>query len=128
MLTPGCIHEATFEPVGEDVSLEGHWTVNGATANAATCDANGLATVELVVYDGGTEHRYSALKWDCSAGSFDSSPRGLLTRGEYQVQWRAHDAEAHERFRDSIQILQASDLPVGAHLVLHAVDLRPPPP
>lgn len=123
-----CIREATFEPIGEDISLEGHWTVRGAAADATTCAAAGLATVEVVVYDGGTEHRYSALKWDCAAGSFDSSPRGILARGDYQLQWRAYDADGHERARDATQLVLASDLPVGAHVVLRPVDFQPPAP
>jgi len=127
LTAPACIREATFEPIGDDISLSGSWTVNGAAADATTCAAAGLATVEVVVFDGGTAHRYSALKYDCAAGAFDSSPRGLLARGDYQLQWRAYDMDNHERARDSIQLVQAADLAVGAHVTLRPADFRPPP-
>ena len=38
-LASGCVVSVSFDPIGNDVQLEGGWTINGAAATADNCAA-----------------------------------------------------------------------------------------
>jgi len=121
----GCIREGVFDPIGDEIALEGHWMVNGAAASTDVCAAARIATVEVVLYDGGDVRRFDALKYDCGLGAFDTDTRGVLKRGDYVVQWRAYADDGTERARSATELLELTDVPTGTHHVLQPADFRP---
>lgn len=77
-----------------EVTLAGSWLINGVAADAATCNAAGVANVQLEITDDlGAVFRTYEL--DCADGGFDSSVTAggpTLPAGVYGTQWFAVDA------------------------------------
>ncbi len=96
MVASGCVVEVQFEPIGGDVIVAGSWTINGVAADATTCDAAGISTVQLFVCDAVDGNCYSSSQFTapCSQGSFNSGP--LLVPGTYALQWAAYDSAGLE--------------------------------
>lgn len=80
-------------PFGNDVSLDGAWTINGLAANAGVCASAGIDTVELTIISSGVDYTDDSLRFDCGAGAFDSRPNAVLKAGSYQTQWTAYDVD-----------------------------------
>ena len=51
ILATGCVVEVDFEPIGGSVAVDGAWTINGFTPDAALCSDAGIAEVELRIYE-----------------------------------------------------------------------------
>ena len=118
----GCEVEVTFNPIGNDVSLSGSWTINGETPNATNCGAAGISHVAVAFFDksGGTPLRYDQLTFDCAAGMFDTGGP-VLARGSYTTQWVAYDSSFVEVGRGPMITLDVTD-PSIAHANLLPAD------
>ncbi len=90
-MTSGCIVEVTFEPLGGDVSVDGQWTIDGATPSAANCAAAGITDVELRIYEtiGSDFYTDATLREPCSVGAFTTGP--FLLADTYRLQWVAYN-------------------------------------
>ena len=105
LLLQGCL--VVYDPFLGSGAVTTTWTIDGGTANASSCDAAGIDTVEIEVYrrGGSIAHTTSALRANCSAGSLNSGP--LLSIDDYDfvvVGRSATGAEVArtERFRGEI--------------------------
>lgn len=87
----GCTVEVTFDPIGQDVSLDGNWQLNGAAPDAASCAAADIDQVAVGFFDAGstTPVFFGELTFPCSQGSFDTRPSAVLASGRYTTQWFA---------------------------------------
>lgn len=108
MIASGCVVEVKFEPVGGDVTVAGSWTINGAAADATTCGAAGISTVQLFVCDAvdGDCYGGSEIAAPCSQGSFNTGP--LLLPGSYALQWAAYDSAGFEISRSGWSTVTAA--------------------
>lgn len=88
----GCVVDVTFEPFGNEVTLAGSWTVNGAAPTPASCGALGIDKVRIAFLDGADVFTTPALTFDCEAGSFDTRPVGVLNQDSYTTRWDALNA------------------------------------
>lgn len=120
----GCVVEVTFTPIGNDFSLSGTWTLNGAAPTAAACNAAGIARVGVIFIDGGVKYRFNEFEFPCSQGSFDTRPRLVLADGVYQTQWQAYNASGAEITGMSMTPLplDTTALVPGAHINLAPVN------
>ncbi len=85
-----CTIQVTYSPLGSDVSLSGSWTIDGAPADATSCEAAGITTISLAFFEGSTPRTYPELTWNCADGSFATGP--VLAHGRYSAQWQAQTA------------------------------------
>ncbi|MEM9067656.1 MAG: hypothetical protein AAGE52_04095 [Myxococcota bacterium] len=106
MVASGCV-TVEFEPIGGDVSVAGSWTINGAAADAISCDAAGIATVQLFVCDAidGSCFDGAEINAPCANGAFNTGP--LLVPDFYALQWAAFDASGFEVGRGGWQEVTA---------------------
>lgn len=85
-VAPGCIIVAT----SDESSISGSWTIDGAAANAATCTAIGIDTVELTLYLPGSAVPYETLSAPCAAGFVDSrDTAAFISAGSYEYEFEA---------------------------------------
>jgi len=86
----------TFDPtVGGSVTIHGSWLINSGTADATSCTAAGIDTVQLHILETGGTGDYTYQTWNCATGSFDGrtdSSLPLLAPASYSTQWYAFDA------------------------------------
>lgn len=108
MTMTGCTLTIDFDPLGNDVSVEGDWTINGGVADAASCGAAGIDAVQLVFYDGGVPYEYDEFYFPCSQGSFNTAPSPVLWNGVYQTQWVALSSTNAELGRGPMITLDVS--------------------
>lgn len=92
VVAAGCTVDVVFDPFGSDVSLEASWTIDGAAADATTCDELGASTVELQVWEESGDDFVTDGAWEasCSSGGFTTGP--VLLAGTYRVRLVAVDA------------------------------------
>ena len=92
ILATGCVVEVDFEPIGGSVAVDGAWTINGFTPDAALCSDAGIAEVELRIYEsiGSDFYTDATLVGDCADGGFLTGP--FLLADTYRLQWVAYDA------------------------------------
>ena len=82
-----CTERAPYwTPEGSDASVSGSWTVRGAPADATSCAAAGLATVQLVFAHDGADVDVGTFTFPCAQGAFDSGGPALAA-GTYVVHW-----------------------------------------
>lgn len=84
-----------FNPIGSDFTMDGHWTINGGVADAASCGAAGIANVQLVIQQAGETYTEPGFIFSCAGGGFDTrtlSPQIAFTWGSYMTFWRALDS------------------------------------
>lgn len=121
----GCVVETNFDPIGNELSVEGSWTVNGFAATEQTCAEAGIDSVEVVFFSGGLEFSYpDEFRYDCARGFFDTRNEvGLvLDRGRYTTQWRAYDFN-NEIVGEGAELeLETTFLPLGSHVILAESD------
>ncbi|RLB48838.1 MAG: hypothetical protein DRJ42_22350 [Deltaproteobacteria bacterium] len=117
MTMTGCTVTFDFDPLGNDVSLEGTWTINSGVPDAATCANAGVDTVQLRFYDGSVAYDYSQFRFPCSQGSFDTFPDPVLANGRYQTQWIALDSAGFQVGTPSAMLI----LDVADYSVTHAI-------
>lgn len=85
-------------PLGDDVSLDGQWVIDGAPADASSCASAGIATVALTFPDGtGGRRVFEELTFLCASGGFDTRPDAVLSAARHRVQWIAFDTFGRER-------------------------------
>jgi hypothetical protein len=82
------VSSGTWDPFGNDWSMEGTWTVNGAPASAATCGT--ISQVRVILWHEGTFYNYADLTFPCQAGGFTTDL--IFRHGAYETQWQALDA------------------------------------
>ncbi|MBW2464625.1 MAG: hypothetical protein JRH11_23460 [Deltaproteobacteria bacterium] len=121
MTMTGCTLTLDFDPRGNDVSLEGDWTINGGIADATSCSNAGISDVQLVFYDGGIAYEYNDFRFACSAGSFTTFPDPVLDHGRYQTQWVALSSSGAELGRGPMILLDVADFSV-THAILATAD------
>lgn len=92
LIAAGCTVDVVFEPFGDEVSLEASWTIDGAAADATTCDELGASTVELQVWEESGDDFVTDGAWEanCASGGFTTGP--VLRAGTYRVRLVAVDA------------------------------------
>ncbi len=93
LLCAGCVIEASFDPTADTgAALVGEWTIGGAPASAETCEASGITSVELRLYDDTGSDYYSddGLLSLCAEGTLTSSARFIADT--YRVQWIVTDS------------------------------------
>lgn len=81
----GCL---IVEPIEDESSISGTWTIDGTTPSAASCNAVGLDTVELVLYAPGGSSPVLRLAAPCTAATIDSRaavPSVFISPGNYDV-------------------------------------------
>lgn len=92
----GCIVDVIVDPIGQDASIAGSWTIEGAAPTAESCEALGITNVR-VRFASGTETRlHPDLVFDCAAGSFDTRPRQVVADGTWVVQLVAINADGDQ--------------------------------
>ncbi|HJL17415.1 MAG TPA: hypothetical protein RMH99_17230 [Sandaracinaceae bacterium LLY-WYZ-13_1] len=126
----GCIVEVEgIDPVGSDASLEGGWTIGGAPASAAACEANGITHVRVRVFDGADYADPASLVFDCADGAFDTRPNDVLRDGIWTLQLLAVDANAPagEVVVDEGPMMSFDTLVEGGHIVIPTVDFMGEP-
>ncbi len=84
------VQTVDVDPRGVAVDLEASWTIDGAAADQASCDAAGISTVQLVFVEGAFEGRYNDFLFNCSDGSVIVDK--VLARGTYSAFWEAQDS------------------------------------
>lgn len=82
------VSAGTWDPFGNDWSMEGVWTVNGAAASPATCGS--ISNVRVILWHEGTFYSYADLTFPCQAGGFTTDL--IFRHGAYETQWQALDA------------------------------------
>jgi len=86
---------SSFNPKGDDFTIDGMWTINSGAATAATCGVAGIDAVQLVIQQAGDVYTEPGFIFDCAGGSFDTrtiTPPIRFTYGSYMTFWRALDA------------------------------------
>jgi len=117
-----CTIEVTFNPLGDELSVEGAWLINGVPADATTCGAAGIDEVQVVFIDGGVDYRFDQFTFPCAQGSFNTAPTLVLDRGVYTTEWRAYDALGVETHRGGALGLDTSLQAIGGHVILATAD------
>lgn len=79
----------SFDPRGNDASVSGSWTIEGAAPTAASCDTLGIDRVRLVFLNGTTPYLDTTFEAACEAGGFDTRPERVLRAGDYTVRFEA---------------------------------------
>ena len=79
----------SFDPRGDDASVSGSWTLEGAAPTAASCSALGIDRVRLVFLNGATPYLDTTFEAACEAGGFDTRPERVLRAGNYTVRFEA---------------------------------------
>lgn len=119
----GCIVDVIVDPIGQDASIAGSWTVEGAAPTAESCAALGITNVR-VRFSSGTETRlHPDLVFDCAVGQFDTRPQRVVADGTWVVQLVAIDA-------DGVEIAAGPEstfdtLAMNGHFDIPAVDFVP---
>ncbi len=121
MTMTGCTVTFDFDPLGNDVSIEGDWTINGGIADATSCANAGIDTVQLRFYDGVSRFDYPQFRFPCSQGSFTTFPDPVLNNGRYQTQWIALSSADVELGTGPMIVLDVSDYSV-THAILATAD------
>lgn len=120
----GCRWEVTVGPLGEDATLSGNWTIEGAPVTAASCNAIGIDEVRLAVLDGASTYFSPLLRANCVAGMIDTRPTAVLSEGNYTVRW--------EGIRAGSVVATGSSHVVtarfGGHVLVPTVDFVSGPP
>ncbi|NOY93694.1 MAG: hypothetical protein GXP55_21115 [Deltaproteobacteria bacterium] len=103
-----------FDPtLGGSVTIHGSWLINSGPADATSCGATGLDSVELRILEDGGTGQYSYQTWACATGSFDGRTDATLPRlaaGRYNTQWFAYDASGAELGRSTPLLLDVSSV------------------
>jgi hypothetical protein len=132
MLVAGCTVSTSFNPLGNEATMEGAWEIDTGQgvvlpADARSCANARIATVELQVFedfdvDPDTFYTSETLTFDCRTGSFDTRPDAVLDDGFFTVQYVALDAAGIELDRsEPIDI----DVPPESHVALPSVIFEP---
>lgn len=119
--TAGCKF-VVFEPIGDDATLSGSWTIDGGAASSASCAALGLDEVRLAILDGSASVYDPLLTASCSAGMIDTRPTPVLFAGTYNVRWEAFRAGSRVATGPSRTIVAS----VGGHVLAPAIDFTTP--
>lgn len=85
-----------FNPIGDDFTMDGMWTINGAAPTTASCAAAGMANVQLVIQNAGETYTEPGFIFSCASGTFDTrllAPPISFTWGSYMTFWRALRAD-----------------------------------
>lgn len=112
-LSPG------FNPAGTDATAEATWTINGATATAATCAALGIAEVRVAFQNGSAWYELPALTAPCSQGRIDTRPTSVIRAGSWTMQVQAVDAAGAIVAQGMMATLGVT---AGSHVVMDAID------
>ncbi len=103
-----------FDPtVGGSVTIHGSWLINSGPADATSCGATGIDSVELRLLEDAGPGEYSYQTWACATGSFDGRTDAtlpLLAPGRYSTQWFAYDASGAELGRSTPLLLDVSSV------------------
>ena len=98
----GCTVEVTFNPIGNDVALDGMWLIDGELANADNCAAAGISTVAVAFYDDkGDDFTFDELTFPCSQGTFDTGGP-VLAYGSYMTEWFGFDSAGNVAYRGGV--------------------------
>lgn len=108
LLLVACVSPVTFDPTGDDYSVEGRWLLQEGDMGDVleptqdACDALGVTEVQLRFFSelGGQTFVSDLFLFPCAQGSFDSrdpafpseDPK-VLASGTYFVQYQGLDAE-----------------------------------
>lgn len=87
----GCLVVVDYDPIGNDATIEAHWTIDGAPPTTASCAALGVDTVRIGFYDSVDPFYDRALEAPCADGVI-APPNRVLASGTYAVRveaWRA---------------------------------------
>lgn len=78
----GCVNLNDFDPVGDDATISGSWTIDGAPPTTASCDDLGANRVQVTFLDDRRPVPHAALFFSCSAMQPDATVAGTFdTRG-----------------------------------------------
>jgi len=102
---------------GDDSSVAGTWTVQGAAPTAASCADVGIDTVRLAVYCGPDAHYVDRLEGPCAAGALDTRT-AVLAAGTYDVAWEGLHAGAVVAHGEHHTLVTTQ----GGHAVVPVVD------
>jgi hypothetical protein len=122
----GCRWEViVVDPIGDDSTVSGSWTIDGAPASPATCNAIALDQVRLAVLDSAGRENYSPLLIaPCADGLIDTRPTPVLTEGNYTVRWQGLRGGAVVATGSSHLVTAR----FGGHVLVPAVDFVSGPP
>lgn len=102
---------------GNDASVSGTWTVEGAAPTEASCAEVGIDTVRLGIYGAGGEEYIDRLEAPCIAGRLDTVTP-VLAAGTYDVAWEGFRAGVRVAQGDRHSLVAAA----GGHAVVPVVD------
>lgn len=125
----GCIVDVVFDPIGQDASIAGSWTIDGAAPTVESCEAAGIDSVRVRFFEGSDYRDHPDLRFDCETGSFDTRPQLLIADGVWTVQLVPIDASGAVVETDPMPPRETFDtIVVGGHIDMTPVDFATPAP
>jgi hypothetical protein len=123
-LTPACVSDVVFDPIGTEWTIAGSWLVNGAPPSASTCAAAGIDFVRVRFFDVSRTADHPRLVFPCAQGSFDTRPEALVASGTWSIALVAIDAEGNAMAMATPQTFEPVD--VRGHVELGTADFVVP--
>ncbi len=110
LLLASCVIDPRFDPRGNDVSLEGSWTINAQPPTDETCAMAGIAVVELRILDDADDDFYTdeEFRFPCAQASFDTRPDEVLDFDLYRAVFFAYSADGRVSSETEASILDAA--------------------
>ncbi|MGE0786233.1 MAG: hypothetical protein AB7S26_11130 [Sandaracinaceae bacterium] len=128
LLASGCIVTVTFDPIGQDASISGTWTIDGVPPDAASCAAAGIDSVRVRFFDGEDDYRdHPDLVFPCADGQFDTRPTLLINGGVWTLALIPIRADGSVVETDPPALRETFDTVLaGGHIELTPVDFGVP--
>ncbi len=117
----GCIVPVGFDPVGDASSMQGSWTVAGASPTVASCGE--VAYVRVRFFEGEEHRDHHDLVFECALGGFDTRPERVVAEGAWQVALVAIRADGSVVEQGPTHTVDTR-AEGGGHLAIPPFDLR----
>jgi len=113
------------DPRGDDLSIEGSWTIEGMAPTSEACARYGIESVQLRLW-GDDAVDLPSLRLPCERGGFDTRPEAVLRLGTHSFAWRFLDERG-----DPVATGERVEADLGApgltHFVVEPMDIDDAP-